>query len=249
MAALLLAAVAGTGIALLNMGTGHPPAASPASTDTPNPPARPQVQPLTGYATMRLQPVRVPLTSHLAKLLGESRTTSSRTVPGYEFRNAEKNSAPVCLGASTTGPDAGQNYDPVLAVNCSTRGPSEIWIPAQWEQDHQNLTWLVNDQYPSMCLNVNKNLGDGSPAQLWDCYTRSYGPYGLAINEAWNFGAWYVNMTSATNPSPLFLGSSNFCLDAGSQDAGPASGGNGLPDGTDIDIQNYAYPAASQYWY
>jgi hypothetical protein len=147
----------------------------------------------------------------------------------------------------TTGADAGQERDPVRAVNCSARAPNEIWIPAQWKEGHQNLTWLVNDQYPSMCLNVNKRSGDGSAAQLWDCYHYAYGPYGLAINEAWDFGDWYANMTSATNPSPLFLGSSDFCLGADSQGDGPSKGNN-LPDGTEVDIWNYSHVAASQYW-
>jgi hypothetical protein len=252
MAALLLAAAAGTGLttALLNTGTRNPPPASPTDMDTLSPqPARPEVQPLNGYAKMQLQRVKVPLTSQLAKTLDESPATMPRTVMGYEFRSAMDDSAPVCLGASTTGPQAGRGYDPVLAVTCSTRAASEIWIPAQWEQDQQNVTWLVNDQYPSMCLNVNKDLGNGSPTQLWNCYRRAYGPYGLAINEAWNFGDWYANRTSASNPSPFFLSPGNFCLDAGNQGAESATGANELLDGTEVGIQDCADPTASQYWY
>jgi len=133
-------------------------------------------------------------------------------------------------------------------VSCSIRAPNEIWIPAQWEDDHhQNLTWLVNDQYPSMCLNVNERLGGGSAAQLWDCYHNADAPYGLAINEAWDFGNWYANMMSPANPSPLFLGSSDFCLDADNPGVG-LSKGNEPPDGTEVDIQNYSHMTASQYW-
>jgi hypothetical protein len=196
---------------------------------------------------MPLEPIQVPLTAQLAKTLGWSGATGTRTVTGYEFRNAGNNSAPVCLGALATGADAGENRDPVRAVSCSTRAPNEIWIPMQWEQGHQDLTWLVNDHYPSRCLNVNKAKGDGSAAQLWDCYHNSYAPYGLAINEAWDFGDWYAGMTSAVNPFPLFLGSSDFSLDADNQGGG-ASKGNELPDGTEVDIQNYSNVAASQYW-
>jgi transcriptional regulator with XRE-family HTH domain len=210
-------------------------------------PARPQVLPLSGHAKMHLQAVQVPLTSGLAKTLGQGGTAGARTVTGYEFRNAGNASAPVCLGALTTGAGAGQKRDPVRAVSCSTRAPSQIWIPAQWEQGQQSLTWLVNDQYPSMCLNVNEKSGDGSAAQLWDCYTYAYGPNGLAVNEAWDFGDWYANMTSAIAPSPMFLGSSDFCLDAETLDAGPSKG-NEPPDGIAVDIRNYSQVAANQYW-
>jgi hypothetical protein len=235
-------------IVVENRGAGHPPAASLAGTNTRSlRPTRPQVQPLSGHAKMQLQTVRVPLTSQLAKTLGLNGTASARTVTGYEFRNAGNTSTPVCLGALTTGAGAGQNRDPVRAVNCSTRAPDEIWIPAQWEEGDQNLTWLVNDQYPSMCLNANEKLGDGSAAQLWNCYDYAYGPYGLAINESWDFGGWYANMRSAIQPSPLFLGSSNFCLDAESQGA-DASEGSELPDGIAVDIRNYSHMAANQYW-
>jgi len=249
-AAVALAVVlsaATTVIAVENGSTGHPPAAQ-ADREIRSPrSARLRVLPLSGHARMQLKPIQVPLTSQLAEILGWSGATNGRTVTGYEFRNAANDSAPVCLGALTTGADAGQKHDPVRAVNCSTRAPDEIWIPAQWDQGHQNLTWLVNDQYPSRCLNVNKALGDGSAAQLWDCYHNPSAPYGLAINEAWDFGDWYANMTSAVNPSPLFLGSSNFCLDTDNQAVG-LSKGNELPDGTEATIQDYSNVAASQYW-
>jgi hypothetical protein len=220
-----------------------------AFSNSPSPlPSRPaQVQALSGHARMQLQPVQVRLTSLLAQTLGLSRTTSPGTVTGYVFRNSWNNSGPVCLGALTSGTDAGQNRDPVQALSCSNSAPYQIWIPAQWERSHQNLTWLVNYQYPSMCLNVNKALGDGSAAQLWDCYHYAYGPYGLAVNEAWDFGDWYVGMTSAINPSPLFLGSSDFCLGADSQSADPGKGNN-LPDGTMVGIWPYSHAVANQYW-
>jgi hypothetical protein len=233
--AVIAIAAAITVIVLENNGTGQPP-------------DRPQVQPLSGHAKMSLQPVQVPLTSQLAALLGRTGATSSRTITGYEFRNAAgNNSAPVCLGALTTGSDAGQNHDPVRAMSCSGE-PNEIWIPIQWDLSHQNLSWLVNDQYQSMCLNVNEKSGDGSAAQLWDCYHYSYGPNSLAINEAWDFGDWYANMTSRINPYPLFLGSSDFSLSTDNQGSGQ-SNGNSLPDGTEVDIWNYSRLAANQYWY
>jgi hypothetical protein len=246
--ALAIVLTAATTVIMVENGdTGHPPAAR-AGKEIPSPrPARLRVAPLSGRARMQLGPIRVPLTSQLAETLGRSGATNVHTVTGYEFRNAGNNSAPVCLGALTTGADAGQERDPVRAVSCRTRAPNEIWIPVQWDQGHQNLTWLVNDQYPSRCLNVNKRLGDGSAAQLWDCYHNASASYGLAINEAWDFGDWYANMTSAVNPLPLFLGSSDFCLDTDSQGVGPSEG-NELPDGTEVDIQDYSNAAASQYW-
>jgi hypothetical protein len=249
-AAVALAVVlsaATTIIVVENGGTGHHPAAR-ADREIRSPrSARLRVLPLSGHAKMQLEPIQVALTSQLAEVLGWSGATSDRTITGYELRNAGSNSAPVCLGALTTGADAGQKHDPVRAVSCSTRAPNKIWIPVQWDQGHQNLTWLVNDQYPSRCLNVNKALGDGSAAQLWDCYHNLSGPYGLAINEAWDFGDWYANMTSAVNPFPLFLGSSDFCLDTDNQGVG-ASKGDELPDGTEVDIQNYSDVAPNQYW-
>jgi hypothetical protein len=147
----------------------------------------------------------------------------------------------------TTGSDAGQKRDPVLAASCSTRATNEIWIPVHWERDHQNLTWLVNDQYQSMCLNVDESKGDGSPAQLYDCYHNPDAPYGLAVYEAWDFGDWYADMKSAISPSPFFLGSSDFCLEADNHGADPSKGSE-LSDGTEVDIQHYSHLAANQYW-
>jgi hypothetical protein len=218
-----------------------------ANSPSPLPSRHAQALPLSGHTRMRLQAIQVQLTRQLAQTLGLSGTTHAATVTGYVFRNAWNNSAPVCLGPLTSGADAGQKRDPVQALSCNN-APYEIWIPAQWERGHQNLTWLVNYQYPSMCLNVDKAKGDGSAAQLWDCYHYAYGPYGLAINEAWDFGDWYAGMTAAINPSPLFLGSSDFSLGADSQSADPGKGNN-LPDGTMVGIWPYSHPVANQYWF
>jgi hypothetical protein len=217
------------------------------SPDAGTGPTRPQVQPLSGHAKMQLQAVQVPLTAKIAKLLGQSGTTNSSTITGYEFMNAGSNSALACLGALTTGSDAGHDRDPVRTASCSNRATNEIWIPVNWEQDQQNLTWLVNDQYQSMCLNVDESSGNGSPAQLYGCYHNADAPYGLALNEAWDFGDWYADMKSAVSPSPFFLGSSDFCLEADNHGAA-LSKASDLSDGTEVDIQPYSHLAANQYW-
>jgi len=213
--------------------------------------ANPGIQALNGYPSMQLQPVRIPgksLKGPLAQTLGVSGTTNVGTITGYEFRNAWNKSAPVCLGALTAGADAGQNHDPVQALNCSNQAHNEIWIPAQWEQDGGRFTWLVNYQYPSMCLNTNETLGQGGAAQLWDCYHYTNGSSGLAINEAWDFRDWYTNMKSGINPSPIFLGSSHFCLDTDRFNANPRKNNN-LPDGTNVTLWNCLSGAPNQYWY
>jgi hypothetical protein len=207
------------------------------------------VQPLTGQSGTQLDAVRIPVASlqgTLAKMFGQGGGTTAETITGYEFRNAWNESAPVCLGAMDTGPTA-QDYDPVQVLSCSEHAQNEIWVPAQWEQDHQELTWLVNLKYQSMCLNVDMNAGRGTQAKLWDCYRNSGAPYGLAINEAWDFGAWYNNVKSGVNPYPIFLGSSDFCLDA---DRGSAdqSTNNQLPDNTEVTMWDYYHVTRNQYW-
>ena len=54
-------------------------------------------------------------------------------------------------------------------------------------------------------------------------------------------------MTFAINPSPLFLGSSDFCLSANSPGAS-LSKGIELSEGTEVNIEQYSRVAASQYW-
>ena len=93
-----------------------------------------------------------------------------------------------------------------------------------------------------MCLNANAAEGQGSTVQLWACYYNPSGPYGLAGNEAWDFGDWYANMQSGINPYPIFLGSGDFCLGA------DQSKDNDLPGGTEISIANYRSGTAEQYW-
>jgi hypothetical protein len=205
--------------------------------------AGPDVQPLNSYPGMRPQAIQIPVASLKGPLggdFGTGGTTHAGTITGYEFRNARNKPAPACLGAVDTGPDAGQG-DPVQALSCSSL-PSEIWIPVQWEEDHEKSTWLVNYKYQSMCLNVNAAEGQDSHAQLWACYYDPSGPYGLAANEAWDFGDWYANMQSGINPYPLFLGSGDFCLGA------DQNKDNDLPDGTAISISNYRSGTADQYW-
>jgi len=213
--------------------------------------ANPDVQPLTGYPSMRLRAIEIPVTSlkgQLAELFGAGGTAQAGTITGYEFSSAWNKSAPVCLGAVGTSPSRGQNGDPVQALTCSNLALNEIWIPAQWEENHSKLTWLVNYQYQSECLNANSYQGHGSPAKLWDCYSNSSNPDGIADNEAWDFGDWYANMQSGVNPFPIFLGSGDLCLDADKFNADPKNN-NDLPDGTKIIIWDYDNRAPDQYWY
>ena len=131
--------------------------------------------------------------------------------------------------------------------SCSNLALNEIWIPAQWDQNHQRFTWLVNAKYQKMCLNVTADAGQGTHAHLWNCYPTQNGPYGLASYEAWDFGTWYDNMTTVTNPYPIFLGSGDFCLDANNDNSDP-SGNNQLPDGATVTMWDYYHLSRNQYW-
>ena len=202
------------------------------------------VQPLSGQPKVLLQPMSVSLTvlhGKLAQALDLNGATSGVHITGYEFRNARNKSSPVCLGAAGAYERA-----PVLALNCNN-ALNEIWIPAQWEKNHKSLTWLVNAEYQTMCLNVNKDKGPGTHAQLWDCYPKAEEPDGLAVNEAWDFRTWYDNMKSGTNPYPIFLGSSDYCIEAGQGIADPSKNTQ-LPDHTDVTMWNYYHVASNQYW-
>ncbi len=207
------------------------------------------VQPLAGYPGVQLQAVQIPVKSlqgKLAQMFGQSGTASVGTITGYEFRNASNESAPVCLGAVDTGATT-ENRDPVQVLSCNNHELNEIWIPAQWEQNHQRLTWLVNGKYQSMCLNVNATAGRGTHAQLWNCYYNPNKPDGLAFNEAWDFGAWYANMRTGINPYPIFLGTGDFCLDADNENADPSKN-NELPNNTEVTMWDYYHVARNQYW-
>lgn len=212
-------------------------------------PSRLPAEPLTGQPTEQLQTVRIPIASlhgKLAQMFGSSGAATSGIITGYEFRNAWNQSIPVCLGVMDTGATI-ENADPVLVSRCDGSALNEIWIPAQWEQSHERFTWLVNGEYQSMCLNVDMNAGNGTHAQLWNCYYNSSGPDGLAVNEAWDFGTWYTGMTSGINPYPIFLGSGDFCLAADNENADPSENDQ-LPDGTAVTMWDYYHVARNQYW-
>jgi hypothetical protein len=208
------------------------------------------VQPLTGRTGAQLQAVPVPVispSSQLAKMLSRIGTGGAGSVTGYEFSNSLNKSSPVCLGARYTGKKAEEN-DPVQALSCNSLALNEIWIPVQWEENHEKLTWLVNAEYQSMCLNVDTNRGQGTYAQLYNCYYNPNEPDDLALNEAWDFGDWYDNIKSGINPYPVFLGSGDFCLNADSQNTGPGKN-NQLPDGSEVILRNYYHVTPGQYWF
>jgi hypothetical protein len=208
------------------------------------------VLPLASQFRAQFQPVQVQVTRALQAKLGQASgqagAADPSTMAGYQFRNAWNQSAPLCLGALDTGPTA-EHDDPVQALSCSNLALNEIWIPAQWDQNHQELTWLVNAKYQSMCLNVTADAGQGTHAHLYKCYHTQNGPYGLASYEAWDFSAWYDNMKSGTNPYPIFLGSGGLCLDANNDNADPGKD-NQLPDGTTVTMWDYYHVARNQYW-
>lgn len=204
--------------------------------------ARAQVQPLNGNPRLPLKTISIPISSLqpvLAKILGQDGDKNNGSIKGYAFRSAWNTYAPVCLGAENTGIRAGENADPVMAFRCSKLTRNEIWIPAHWDKNGTKLTWLVNYQYQSKCMNVDniKGLDNGHKIQLWGCHNGS--------NEFWDFGDWYQNMKSGTNPYPLFLGSSSFCLDADKYHL--VASGN-LSYGTSVHLWNY-YATSNQYWY
>jgi hypothetical protein len=184
------------------------------------------------YPGLKLKAITIPLVKLQAPLKAAFSTghqVNGEGVTGYEFRNGGDTG--LCLGAVTTGPDAGQNHDPVRVWNC-TQAANEIWIPEQWELDGSRFTRLVNLEYQSKCLNAD-NIGGLAPSrnvQLWNCYP--------AGNEEWDFGDWYSGLKSGASSYPIFVKFGNLCLDADKFD---------LRDGTTVHIWNQ-YPTASQFW-
>jgi hypothetical protein len=204
------------------------------------------VRPLTGYPAAQLHAIRVPLASLHGKIAQIMYgIAADGHVTGYEFRNARNRTSPVCLGAMDAG-TAVRNGDPVQDLKCDL-ALNEIWFPAQWEEYEDKITSLINGEYPSYCLNVNPRKGQGSPAQLWDCYPNSSGPNGLAVNEAWDFGDWYTNVKSGISAYPIFFGSGDYCLNAGNENGGTGKN-NEVPAGTVASGSDYDQVAAGQYW-
>jgi hypothetical protein len=146
------------------------------------------------------------LSAELAANLGRSFMATGATVTGFMLRNAG-GSGDLCLNANNTGFTAGRNGDAIQLWTCDS-AYSEIWIPVQWERYGRKLTWLVNYEYQSKCLNADNipELNNGHIVQLWDCYN---GP-----NEYWDFGDWRDRANPRISPYPLFLGTEQFCLDA-----------------------------------
>jgi hypothetical protein len=224
-AALVLGVAAGVGV---------PALLRPAPAD---PWQRQPVQPLGNGYRQSLDTVPVPansLSPEVAQLLGK-RISAGKAVTGYTLRNAYATSVPsrdsLCLTAATSGQKAGQKGDAVEATACAPGALSQVWIPAQYEASGSTYTWLVNGQYPSMCLNAD-NSGHGvhqrSKVQLWSCsWPRKANP--ATYNESWDFGTWLHAMKSGATSYPLFLGAGNFSVDAddkslqGGFDAAPVS--------------------------
>ena len=105
-------------------------------------------------------------------------------------------------------------------------------------------TWLVNGEYPSMCLNADNTGGDvrqGSRVQLWDCYPPQ-GANPARFNEFWDFDTWLHAMKSGATSYPLFLGAGNFSVDA---DDRSLKGGSDTASASMID--HYSVPW--EYWY
>ena len=191
-------------------------------------------QPLGIGEFPRLHPktVTIPLAKlspSLAQVFRQGMPAGTSSIPGFVFRNSGDTN--LCLAATTTGPLAGENQDPVGVRNCDL-APNEIWIPEQWETEGTRFTWLVNYKYQSKCLNADHvgGLTKGEVVQLWDCYP--------AGNEAWDFGDWYQSVSSGTSSYPIYLGSGSLCLDADKFD---------LRDGTAVHIWDQ-YDTATQFW-
>lgn len=182
------------------------------------------------------------LEPELAQLLGQ-RIVAGGSVTGYELRSAYPASAPLCLTAVTVGPAAGQDGGGVQVSPCTRLAHSEIWIPAQYEADGSSYTWLVNDQYQSMCLNADNTGGlrQGSRVQLWNCYPPKRDDF-TRFNESWDFGTWLRAMQSGATSYPLFLGAGNYSLDADDK-----SLQGGLPAAS-VSIINH-YTVSWEYWY
>lgn len=168
----------------------------------------------------------------LAAKIGLGRATAGGSVPGFLFRNAAV-SGGLCLSANTAGYMAGRNGDGTELRKCSSTR-SQIWIPVQWERTGQKFTWLANYAYQSKCLNADSigGLANGRRVQLWNCYN--------AGNEYWDFGDWHDAPDLQANPSPIFLKSGDFCLDANKYRLS-------RPGGDPVHIWNY-YGPPNQLW-
>jgi hypothetical protein len=239
-AALVLGAAVAIGVQVLEQPT-------PA-----NPWQRLPVQPLGSGYRQHLDTVTVrasSLSPEVAQVLGK-RIAAGKAVTGYTLRNAYPTTVPAdtasyCLAAmTTTGGSAMHNGDPVEATACKHGALSQVWIPAQYEASGTTYTWLVNGEYPSMCLNANDSGGgvhQRSKVQLWNCYwPPSANP--ASFNESWDFGTWLHAMKSGVTSYPLFLGAGNFAVDADD---------NSLKGGFDpVPVSMISrYKAPWEYWY
>jgi hypothetical protein len=216
----------------------------------PDPWQRLPVQAIADGYRQPLETTAVPansLSPQVAQVL-RRRIDAGGAVTGYTLRNAYPTTVPgstasYCLTAVTTGRKAGANGDPVDATTCQAGDLSQVWIPAQYEASRTTYSWLVNAEYPSMCLNAN-NSGGGvhqrSGLQLWECYPPRANPG--RFNEFWDFGTWLQAMQSGAKSYPLFLGSGNFSVDADDR-----SLGNGL-DTVSVSMIDH-YTVAWEYWY
>jgi len=209
-----------------------------------NPWQRLPVQPLDNGYRQPLDTVTVPansLSPKVAQLLGK-RIAAGDAVTGYVLRNAYPTTVPAdpasyCLTAVITGSSAVRNGDPVEATACTPATLSQVWIPAQYEANGTTYTWLVNGEYPSMCLNADNSGGavhQQSKVQLWNCYP--------SLNESWDFGTWLHAMKSGATSYPLFRGAGNFSVDA--DDNSLTAGFDAAP----VSMINH-YKVAWEYWY
>jgi hypothetical protein len=204
------------------------------------------VQPLASGYRHALAAITIPAASlepELAQWLG-GRIVAGRSITGYELRSAYPASVPLCLTAVTAGLTAGQDGGGVKVSSCALSTRSEIWIPVQYEASGSSYTWLVNDQYQSMCLNAD-NRGGGvhqeSRVQLWNCYLPKQDDF-TRFNESWDFGTWLRAMQSGATSYPLFLGAGNYSLDADDK-----SLQDGLPAAPVSIIDHYT--VSWEYWY
>jgi hypothetical protein len=216
-----------------------------------NPWQRLPVQPLGNGYPQQPDTVTVPASSlsrDVAQLL-RKRIAAGTAITGYRLRNAYPTTIPgstasYCLTAKTTGSKAGIDGDPVEATTCTPGALSQVWIPAQYEASGTTYTWLVNGQYPSMCLNANSSGGgvhQRSGVQLWQCYWR-HGASPTSFVESWDFGTWLHAIKSGAKSCPLFPGSGNFSVDADDH-----SLQNGF-DTVSVSMINH-YTVPWEYWY
>jgi len=125
------------------------------------------------------------------------------------------NGSGYCLDANDTGSTAGTNGDKVQLWTCN-HTDNQFWYLGSETPD--GAYPLVNDEYPSKCLNTDDTGGvaDGSHVQLWNCSVDTF-------NEYWDLASWEkCSGYPGTEPCPIFLDVNNyeFMLDATSQDIG-----------------------------